>query len=572
MNSSLGDTVNQTEAHLDSEEDFETDQATFAAQNNFGIKYLFPWQRLVIANIIDSAKAIKEDNNFSDARDDDIFCRGRQIVLLPTGAGKSMCFLVPSLLLEGPTLVLYPLLALMADQMRRMEEAKIPCVIFKGGQSDEERQKNFEEIKKGVKVIVANPEVLQNELLVKRLSECKIAHVAIDEAHCVSEWGDTFRPAYLTLGKIIRKLGVKIVTAFTATASQPVLKRIGEVLFDGNYHLLRGSSDRENIHYEVRFAYAKEKAALECAKTMRRPMIIFCGTRHRSEEMARLAAACFGTEKARFYHAGMTKEEKKNIEEWFFNSKDGILAATCAYGMGVDKSDIYTVVHLDAPDHLENFCQEAGRAGRKGDKVKSVLLWNHADFVRYRQSSVGSRERVMGDFVLSKKCRRQFMLDYLGGEEVRCSGCDICDAKAEGRKIECEASDAKKVWRFIKKNRRLYPREELVNEITELFNQQHFSLFGMNIWEAKDSSEILTQLFSEKKIRRMGGLWKNHIDIVNKSKIQIFEKIKKSFLILFLGFGSKDKAERRNHIILHRLHFLRQKTLRLSEQVQQLLS
>ncbi|WP_191018181.1 RecQ family ATP-dependent DNA helicase [Treponema zioleckii] len=553
MNSELENTLRQTEVQLDSEEDFETDEATFTAQNNFGVKYLFPWQRLVIANILDSAEAQKTDESFASHHDDDIFCRGRQIVLLPTGAGKSMCFLVPSMILEGPTLVLYPLLALMSDQMRRMEQAKISSVIFKGGQTSEEREKNFEMIKNGAKVIVANPEVLQNEALVKRLAKCKIAHVAIDEAHCVSEWGDSFRPAYLTLGKIIKELGVKIVTAFTATASPTVLKRIGEVLFDGNFHLLQGASDRENIHYEVRYAYAKQKAALECAKTMRRPMIIFCGTRHRTEDMARLAADYFGPEKARFYHAGMTKEEKQKIEKWFFDSKDGILAATCAYGMGVDKSDIYTVVHLDAPNHLENFCQEAGRAGRKGDKVKSVLIWNHADFIRYRQAPLGSRERAMGDFVLNKTCRRQFMLDYLGGEEAKCSGCDICDARNQGKQIDYEASDAKKVLAFIKKNRKLYTREELVNEITEIFNREKSALFGMNIWEAKDSSEIISQLLSEKKIRRLGGLWKNHIDICKEHKIRI-------------------KTGRKILILRHHLHSLRQKTLRLSEQVRRLLS
>ena len=145
------------------------------------------------------------------------------------------------------------------------------------------------------------------------------------------------------------------------------------------------------------------------------------------------------------------------------------------------------------------------------------------------------------------------MLDYLGGEEAKCSGCDICDARNQGKQINYEASDAKKVLAFIKKNRKLYTREELVNEITEIFNREKSALFGMNIWEAKDSSEIISQLLSEKKIRRLGGLWKNHIDICKEHKIRI-------------------KTGRKILILRHHLHSLRQKTLRLSEQVRRLLS
>ena len=301
----------------DSERDF--DEASEAARKNFNVKYLFPWQRLVISNILDAAKSAEKDSSFSENHDDEIFCRGRQIVLLPTGAGKSMCFLVPSMLLQGPTLVIYPLVALMADQMRRIKEANIQAVIFKGGQTEEEREENFRLLenqdfsdaskdsndflnsdeseesektflnkidsgknKKRAKIILANPEVLQNDEIVFRLSKIGISHIAIDEAHCVCEWGDSFRPAYLTLGEIIKKLNAKIVTAFTATASPQVLNRVAEILFDGHFHLIQSASDRPNIHYEVRYAYAKQKAALTCAKTMRRPMIIFSATKKRN--------------------------------------------------------------------------------------------------------------------------------------------------------------------------------------------------------------------------------------------------------------------------------------------------
>ena len=205
------------------------------AFEKFGIKYLYPWQRLVIANILEAYEyltyAFIKENNFEfGMSNEDSFCKGKQIVLLPTGAGKSLCFQIPAFLLDGPTLIIYPLLALMTDQQRRMEEGELKCVTFRGGQSTEERNENFEKIKNGSKIILTNPEVLESESLVEELKLIGIKHVVIDEAHTVSEWGLSFRPSYLNLGKIIKKINPPIITAFTATASPEVLSKISEIL------------------------------------------------------------------------------------------------------------------------------------------------------------------------------------------------------------------------------------------------------------------------------------------------------------------------------------------------------
>ena len=317
---------------------YENDPVAKAAYTNFGIRYMFPWQRLVVANIMEAYENLREGRTLET--EDDAFCKGRQIVLLPTGAGKSLCFQVPALLLEGPTLVIYPLLALMTDQQRRMEEGNLRSVMFRGGQTAQEREENFRRIREGAKIIIANPEVLQSKALVQQLKKVGICHVAIDEAHCVSEWGDSFRPSYLGLGEVLKELDVPVITAFTATASPPVLARVAEILFDGQAHIVRSESDRPNIHYYVRRAAVKKKAALYLAATEQRPMIIFCGTRGKSEDMARELNFCFGRGTAQYYHAGLEKSEKEEIEKWFYNSRDGILCATCAYGMGVDKKDI----------------------------------------------------------------------------------------------------------------------------------------------------------------------------------------------------------------------------------------
>lgn len=482
------------------------DEAEQAAFDAFGIRYLFPWQRLVIANILDAVRMNSESH-------------GRQIVLLPTGYGKSLCFLVPALILEGPTLVLYPLLALMQDQMRRMESAGLSAVVFKGGQSKEEREENFRSLEsKEARIILANPEVLQNEELIERLSRVHISHIAIDEAHCVSEWGDSFRPAYLTLGAIIKKIGCPVVTAFTATASPPVLKRVSEVLFDGDAHLIQSASDRPNIHYEVRYAYAKEKEILRIAKTEERPMIIFCATRPRTEKMARILADFFGYEKVRFYHAGMTKEEKTAVQEWFQPSEDGIIVCTCAWGMGMDKSNVRTVAHLDCPEHLENFVQEAGRAGRDGSSVKSILVWNYADELRFSKAARGSREEAMGGYAQTETCRRQYILDHLGGEKTVCRGCDICDANQAGHRFDRTSHDERPVYRFIRHNRRMYNKSEITPRLQKLLNQSDRKLYGMHVWETKDVSEILTQMELKGTIKQKGGLWFGAIDCTRPKK------------------------------------------------------
>ena len=244
---------------INTEETKEPDLITKTAEENFGIKYLYPWQRMVVENILQAYECKKKLAEFSDQerqdffqKEDDSFCRGRQIVLLPTGAGKSLCFQIPALLLDGPSLVIYPLLALMTDQQRRMEEGSLRCVVFRGGQTKEERQSNFQKIMDkgpgGAKIILANPEVLQSQSLVDQLCKAGIKHIAIDEAHCVSEWGDSFRPSYLELGKVIEKINPPVITAFTATASPGVLSRVSEILFKGQAHIVRSESDRPNIH------------------------------------------------------------------------------------------------------------------------------------------------------------------------------------------------------------------------------------------------------------------------------------------------------------------------------------
>ena len=526
----------------DESELYANDEVARAAYENFGIKYMFPWQRLVVSNILEAYEYHKlyesltdEEKLTFDADNTDSFCKGRQIVLLPTGAGKSLCFQVPALILDGPSLIIYPLLALMSDQQRRMEEGSLRSVVFRGGQTDEERRANFEKIKDGARIILANPEVLQSEALLNQLKEVGIKHIAIDEAHCVSEWGDSFRPAYLTLGNVIKVLQPPMITAFTATASPKVLARVAEILFDNEAHIVRSESDRKNIHYFVRRTAAKKKEALYLAATELRPMIIFCGSRDKTEKMSRELNVCFGEGTSRFYHAGLSKPEKDDTEKWFYESRNGVLCATCAYGMGVDKKDIKTVVHLEASATAEAYIQEAGRGGRDGSVAKAILLWSLEDSLKYGLYEKGSREAAMKEFAETPDCRRQVLLDALGGEQALCSGCDLCN----DRRKRQEADNMKKIEKFhyikkldkarlvsdwevayevVRKNKNSYSKEELEEEIFGKLNARYRKAMGVNIWTHKDTVDIVQQLEDSGKIAECSILWKGKLKAKNGAK------------------------------------------------------
>ena len=485
----------------DSEIFHSDDFVTQTAWENFGIKYLYPWQRLVVANILEAYEYQKNIQNFESLQEgDDSFCRGRQIVLLPTGAGKSLCFQLP---------------ALMSDQQRRMEEGALRSVIFRGGQSREERLENYRKIKDGAQIILANPEVLQSEELLEELKELNIKHIAIDEAHCCSEWGDSFRPAYLQLGRVIKTLNPPVITAFTATASPEVLKRVAEILFDGNAHVVRSESDRQNIHYFVRYASAKKKEALYLAKTEARPMIIFCGTRDKTEDMAQELNVCFGSGTARFYHAGLEKKEKDETEKWFFESKDGILCATCAYGMGVDKKDIKTVLHIQASPTAEAYIQEAGRGGRDGSIAKAILIWSLEDSLNYSVFPPGSREAAMREFAETKECRRQVLLDALGGEQAVCSGCDLCNAR-KNPSGKTELSDWGLAYSILKKSRNFYSEEEIEETLFDRLNEKYRKKLGLNVWTHQDTVEVIKQLKDSGRVELDNFFWKGRLRVSKK--------------------------------------------------------
>lgn len=475
----------------------EEDEATKVAQNTFHVPGLYPWQRLVVANIMECEAALQDKNENTE----DSLNKGRQVVLLPTGAGKSLCFMVPAVLLKGITLIIYPLLGLMSDQLRRIREAGLEAVLFRGGQGPEEREATFKALDDGAKIILANPEVLQSEKLLEKLSSYPIVHLAIDEAHCVAQWGDTFRPSYLQLQKVIEILKIPIVTAFTATASPPVLQRITEVLFQGEPpYLMQSTSDRQNIHYSVAYTNAKEKTALLLALKEQRPLIVFCGTRSRAKKTAHFFREFFPLEDVRFYHAGLSREEKTAVEQWFFPHKSGILCCTCAFGMGIDKSDIRTVIHLEPPSTPEAYIQEAGRGGRDTKPAKAILLWGNQDEEKVVTYPDTAREKIMALFAQGTQCRRKILLEALGDKEAVCSGCDVCDAKDKGEVIVPLPRENIFVTEYLKKYSGRWTVQELAEKVKKRANKKTLR----NLYDYGDFTDTICQLKKKNQITFRG--------------------------------------------------------------------
>ncbi|MFP4210153.1 MAG: DEAD/DEAH box helicase [Alkalispirochaeta sp.] len=455
-----------------------SDQITRCAAERFGLSYLFPYQRLVITNVL---AAIGASDEHRPPREEDAATWGKQIVILPTGAGKSLCFQLPAALVEGITLVVYPLLSLMNDQARRIGEAGFGVVQLKGGQSREERRRVERAIAAGsCEFVLTNPETLATDTVKRLLATAKIVHVVVDEAHCISEWGDTFREAYLTLGASIAAIGVEVVTAFTATATDHGIRRIQEVLFGydsggitngGGAHLIRGNPDRENITYSVVPCLNISHALRRLTETAESPgtgattgtagsstseknhgaapphtsnadsgylpvwrpgdplplpAIVFCRTRNETEAVARDLATVIGRERALYYHAGLAKEEKDATERRFFSATDAILAATCAYGLGVDKSDIRAVIHTYIPETVEAFLQESGRAGRDRAPAFSIVLVDPVAVSRSLHREGDGTVTPVEEAVFGTECRRKTLIAHLGGSGEACSGCDRC--------------------------------------------------------------------------------------------------------------------------------------------------
>lgn len=395
----------------------------------------------------------------------DAILSGRDVLgIMPTGAGKSLCYQIPALLLPGITLIISPLISLMKDQVQALNQAGIHAAYINSSLTENQISKALTLAGRGVyKIIYVAPERLETYGFLAFARQAEISMLTVDEAHCISQWGQDFRPSYLKIVQFLRQLGQRpIVSAFTATATERVREDIACVLGLKEPELLVTGFDRKNLYFSVEMPKAKDGYVLDYIKSHPADSgIIYCATRKNVDALyGKMQEAGIPAAK---YHAGLGKEERRQSQEDFVYDRSPVMVATNAFGMGIDKSNVRYVIHYNMPQSLENYYQEAGRAGRDGEGAECILLYSPQDMV-INQFLLESKEqnpeftaddlaairerdaerlRAMNYYCLSTRCLRAYILSYFGerGKE-RYGNCANCqkefvetDATEEALKI-----------------------------------------------------------------------------------------------------------------------------------------
>ena len=360
------------------------------------------------------------------------------LVIMPTGGGKSLCYQVPALLLPGLTLVISPLISLMKDQVDQLRANGVVAACLNSTLSREEQLQVMQDARSGVlKLLYVSPERLLTGGLQQQLAQWPLSLLAVDEAHCISQWGHDFRPEYRALGEIKQRFPQLPVMALTATADDTTRQDIVRHLALTDYDLHLGSFDRPNIRYTLVEKFKPAEQLLRYVQEQRgKSGIIYCNSRTKVEDTAqRLKARGLS---AAAYHAGLTTERRSDVQEAFQRDDLQIVVATVAFGMGINKPNVRFVVHFDIPRNIESYYQETGRAGRDGLPAEAVLFFDPADMVWLRrmleEKEPGPVRDVethklnaMGAFAEAQTCRRLVLLNYFGeSRQEPCGNCDIC--------------------------------------------------------------------------------------------------------------------------------------------------
>ena len=304
--------------------------------------------------------------------------------LMPTGGGKSITFQVPAMAHEGICLVVTPLIALMKDQVENLKKKGIKAAAIYTGMTSREISITYDNcIFGGYKFLYLSPERVGTKTFLERLPNLNVCMIAIDESHCISQWGYDFRPSYLRIAEIRQYIPEVPVLAVTATATPEVAKDIQDKLHFPKYNLFQKSFERDNLIYAVRYVEDKPRFLLKMLKSVPGTAIVYARSRKRTKEISDfLRSEGFSAD---FYHAGLTSEQKDNKQKAWTDGVVRVIVATNAFGMGIDKPDVRLVVHVDLPDSLEAYFQEAGRAGRDGQKAYAALLYSNSDGTKIKK-------------------------------------------------------------------------------------------------------------------------------------------------------------------------------------------
>ena len=381
--------------------------------------------------------------------------------IMPTGGGKSLCYQIPALLLEGVTLVISPLISLMRDQVMALKNAGVAAAYINSSLTPAQIRLVYRNIQSGMyKIIYVAPERLLTDGFLEAIQTRKVSLVTVDEAHCISQWGQDFRPSYL---KIVDFLNILIprpvVSAFTATATETVRQDIAQILQLRDPLRVVTGFDRPNLRFEVRRPKQKLPALIELVQQRRDKVgIVYCATRKAVEEVCE-NLQLNGIAATR-YHAGLPDEERRDNQEDFLYDRKTVMVATNAFGMGIDKSNVSYVIHYNMPQSLESYYQEAGRAGRDGAEAECILLYAPGDVQTAKyliqhpalsgelsQEELEQKQRldlerldVMVNYCKTQSCLRGYILDYFGQEhESFCGNCSNCSTETEERDITDQA-------------------------------------------------------------------------------------------------------------------------------------
>lgn len=422
-----------------------------------------------------------------------ILAGNNTFVIMPTGAGKSLCYQLPALMKEGCAIVISPLIALMKNQVDNLNAYGINAHFLNSTLSKGEITKVKNDIMSGkTKLLYLAPESLTKEENLNFLSQANISFVAVDEAHCISEWGHDFRPEYRKIKNIIAMLGNLPVIALTATATPKVQLDIQKNLQMEEADVFKTSFNRKNLYYEVVPKQDSKKQVIShVRKHKNKSGIIYCLSRKKVEEIANLLVV--NGIKALPYHAGLEPQVRMNNQDAFLSEDVDVIVATIAFGMGIDKPDVRFVIHYDAPKSLEGYYQETGRAGRDGLEGNCLMLYSYDDIVKLekfnKDKSVTERDNAkqllheMAAYAESPICRRRHLLHYFGETlEKDCGFCDNCMKPKE--KFEAQ-EDVLLVLEVVKQTEQRFGIEHIIdvirgkeNDYIESYSHQELEIYG----------------------------------------------------------------------------------------------